>query len=1127
MSKIIFKMSYKNPNFKESNSRNVAHVNYISTRPGVDKSLSESDLEKELKKEQAENDKYANYINERPNSHGLFSEDGMADLSSVKEELQATKSFVWRAIVSMKEEDAKELGFLKKDNWQDLIRDQMPEMARSMNIKLDNLRWVAAVHMEKGHPHAHIMIWEKQPSLLKGKIHPSKFVEMKKGFTDKVYESERFQLMQKKNAMRDLLKDVAKDEISEMVREIKALDQMVNVPGLPLRLYEEQEKMLIDQLKKISNMLPGKGRINYQFMPEEVKNEIRSTVEYMLKQDAMSGLLEKNLKATKELTQIYTGKEEQLNQAINNSLEDIKKRISQIVLKGAAEIQKTNKHVINRDLAHKAINFIDHTYIPYDNKNEEMQLLKKVAGVLVKEGYSEYKMNSVLNDWIKKYGLRLNDTDVQFIMSEIKLPSEGSFLLNAKNVDEYIAVGKSLDYSEKDIFEKINNFIKYDSQLLKNQLNYLVNKGYMKQENGSYKMTQEGSKEVLKIKQLNKAEKEILQKISGGPRTYNELVDDKQIMRVLTNTGIHSIEIGKVDTSIYDKYFKEENSLTIKEIEDKVKARYTEREHENNSDTIEKEVESVKKRIEKLAINGYVDFDKDKGTYSFTDKAIEDIEALGQGMSFTKRDASITLGYIEEMGGVLNHKQLLEICKNEVANKYLEEEVYKTEKLLEDPMISKKYFKIDQEGNISVTDHGRELSLEMRRLEKYLFKTNNTLEQEKIKEDCISEYGEKRGLNQYAKVIGLIDKAKEQGYIHFNQQDKVYTIDESTQDISRFAYRIYQENGSINKESIYDALERHIPNKSAERYYELTVKKMDFLKEQGYLEGENQEYSISEKGALKRKELLEPSRETLKATLAYLSDLGVITETTEGYQVANTYVQYLNSREEDEKENKVEIPKTIYELIDKTQNDINLHVVEKYNMAIANERYLKGIYEEVDKSYSSIRELAGVRDSSEVCIQGMSKILGVTGINRETATAMIKEWNNRTFSNIKTETVIDTVNKVYDSIEEGKKWGNELGISRKEWNEIFKTLSIKQDEIPKWIYGKDYSHSSVLGSINKLWKSTCATLERQRMQTEAQAEMMKKQQNKQAALNNKSARKEQARKQRSSGLYKDEDELER
>jgi hypothetical protein len=50
MSKVIFKMTFKHPNFKDTTSKNMSHVEYISTRPGTDKTITEADLKKELEK---------------------------------------------------------------------------------------------------------------------------------------------------------------------------------------------------------------------------------------------------------------------------------------------------------------------------------------------------------------------------------------------------------------------------------------------------------------------------------------------------------------------------------------------------------------------------------------------------------------------------------------------------------------------------------------------------------------------------------------------------------------------------------------------------------------------------------------------------------------------------------------------------------------------------------------------------------------------------------------------------------------------------------------------------------------------------------------------------------------------
>ena len=106
MSRVIFKMTFKHPNFKDSTAKNAAHVNYIATRSGVDKSVTESDLNKELEKGiekiPSDDEVYLKYIDERPRSHGLFGAEGIEDLDSIRKEISECESFVWRGIISLR-----------------------------------------------------------------------------------------------------------------------------------------------------------------------------------------------------------------------------------------------------------------------------------------------------------------------------------------------------------------------------------------------------------------------------------------------------------------------------------------------------------------------------------------------------------------------------------------------------------------------------------------------------------------------------------------------------------------------------------------------------------------------------------------------------------------------------------------------------------------------------------------------------------------------------------------------------------------------------------------------------------------------------------------------------------------
>ena len=91
MSRVIFKMTFKHPNLIDTSGKNVAHINYIGTRSGVDKSVTEADLKKELEKgiekAAADDETYVRYIDERPNSHGLFGAEGIEDIKEIQKKL--------------------------------------------------------------------------------------------------------------------------------------------------------------------------------------------------------------------------------------------------------------------------------------------------------------------------------------------------------------------------------------------------------------------------------------------------------------------------------------------------------------------------------------------------------------------------------------------------------------------------------------------------------------------------------------------------------------------------------------------------------------------------------------------------------------------------------------------------------------------------------------------------------------------------------------------------------------------------------------------------------------------------------------------------------------------------------
>lgn len=1123
MSRVIFKMSYKHINLKSTQAKNAAHVTYIATRPGVDKTITENDLKKELEKDSSENQDYASYINNRPRSHGLFGAEGVEELSSVQKELESTQSFVWRGIVSLKEEDAVNLGYCDKEKWQDLIRKQMPEVAEQMNIKITNLRWVAAVHMEKGHPHAHIMFWEKEPERTLGKVSQSVITKIRKGFTDEVMEEERFNILQEKNGMRDLLSDLAVKDIRSLVKEMKELGNEigayaneVNVAGVEPRFHSSYEKELASMLSELKEKIPTKGRIAYQYMPKDVKEEIDNITEYILQKDVFQASLAKGLLATENLTKLYTGKEEDIQKAKDATYADMKKRIGQVILKGAAELQKENKIMLNEDLASQAVSFIKKMEHKLDVTVEEKEVIIKIATTLKKIGCSEEEIMDKLNSWKDEQGLSINKNQIREVVSEAE-SSNGKL-----NRNDYIAL-KIARYTEEESLDRLLKASKEESIILEKELSKLVDKGLMKEKEGQYELTQKGIDEFLNTKRLSKEENIITKNINeGGSLSFEELLNKGDIFSSLNFKAPMEFGLNKGDLKIKE-LFGEENILGANEIAKKIWGNH-DKDLESNYVNIEKEIDQVKSRIDKLVVEGYVKLDKSTNQYAITEEGQEALNNIESKIELSKYDTQVTLNYLEKNNGVVTQESLKDFCKD-TKNLALEEELTSIQELLAGPTSQYKQFISIEDNYIDSTEEGKRLSIDISKIERYLFKTHGTLDEGQLKKDLIKQFGEDRGIVEYSKLKAVIDKAVDDGYLGKTHTGK-YLLDEQIRAISKLAYRIYQEQAPINKDQLEETLIKHIPNKEADNKATYIMNRLDQLEKAGYLSRNIDGYELTEEGKDKADSILEPERVKLKGALDYLEKLGFIVKEGERYKTTERYSNYTSKLKSNEIGKESELSQKIASLVDKYRNSINVRLEEKATTRTLQDSYLKGEYDNINVDYKDVRKGLNVEDIKAKTIEGLAKILAVAGLDQEQIQQALQDWSVRTNSNISNEEIERATNKAVEVNSGNSSWGDITVISKKEWNKIFQALNVDEESIPKWMYNNYQNINTMPSMLGKLWKAIWNGLEKARLQEEAQAEYMKKNLSKQQGLENKAARKEAARKHKNSSLY-NESELER
>lgn len=455
----------------ENTSKNISHISYIGTRPGVDLGEKHHHLEAAYDEDpesfgsdpidEVANSKSAaspepsrrsaswlasyederqgkmssnpsdldspaahvKYAHERPRSHGLFSSDHVESVKSVQDELRNHKGVVWRTILSLNEVDAIRLGYEKRESWESMLKANVPLMAHEMGIPESNLRWVAAFHEEEGHPHVHLVLWEKEPKRKLGQLLPSERNAVRKTFIKEIYGQERVRLAQEKTVQRDLLRDIAKEDLVKAVELSRAIrSEQIDVEldmtaagsqksvGLAPKMYSETSKELGDQLNELADMMPKKGRIAYKYMPEEVKDKVDIVTDWVLRQPEQKKVLDQFLKAVDGMTRPYSFQENQIDEAKARAYEDIRKRIGQVVLKAASESQKNNFFEVDLEKAQIVIETLSEAVgIPEDPKEK---VLKESIQQLRLLGLTKNEQFQCIHRWMESAELGLNPIEL-------------------------------------------------------------------------------------------------------------------------------------------------------------------------------------------------------------------------------------------------------------------------------------------------------------------------------------------------------------------------------------------------------------------------------------------------------------------------------------------------------------------------------------------------------------------------------------------------------------------------------------------------------------------------------------------------------------------------------------------
>lgn len=248
----------------------------------------------ELHGDAPQRDVYLKYIDERPGSNGLFTDEGVPIvLSKVQKEMNKHPGNIWTHIISLRREDAERLGYNTPDAWMYLLRSQRNMIAQQMKIAPDNFRWYAAFHNEGHHPHVHMMAYSVDPNEAYLSIRGIEAI--KSHLTQEIFRQDLLQIYQKQTDLRDELRQKSRDRITEIVDAIN--HGSFDNPQMQTMLVQ-----LADRLAK------AKGKKQYGYLNAGTKKLVDAIVAKISRDSRIQELYSLWYEQKEDVLRTYTNK---------------------------------------------------------------------------------------------------------------------------------------------------------------------------------------------------------------------------------------------------------------------------------------------------------------------------------------------------------------------------------------------------------------------------------------------------------------------------------------------------------------------------------------------------------------------------------------------------------------------------------------------------------------------------------------------------------------------------------------------------------------------------------------------------------------------------------------------------
>ena len=351
-------------------------------------------------------DVYLRYIDERPGSNGLFTDEGVPIvLSQVQKEMNEHPGNIWTHIISLRREDAERLGYNNPDAWVHLLRSQRNMIAQQMKIAPENFRWYAAFHNEGHHPHVHMMAYSIKPT--EPYLTEKGISTIKSNLAQEIFRQDLLQIYQKQTDLRDELRQESRDRITEIIDAIN--HGSFDNPQMQMLLVQ-----LADRLAK------AKGKKQYGYLNAGTKKLVDAIVAELAGDSRIQELYSLWYEQKEDVLRTYTNK---MPERIPLEQEKEFRTIRNAVVQAALQLQLPQEELPLSDPVPPRVDFVDDGSDVYPKTVESLREPEVEPDPEVRQFLHNAAIHGSV-DAVYGVGKQYLKTDIQKAISMFELAAE-------------------------------------------------------------------------------------------------------------------------------------------------------------------------------------------------------------------------------------------------------------------------------------------------------------------------------------------------------------------------------------------------------------------------------------------------------------------------------------------------------------------------------------------------------------------------------------------------------------------------------------------------------------------------------------------------------------------------------